>query len=175
MTLASDEPRWSDFSPLLQRGVFCSLATRCPVGDFLTAQLGIDPAYVRDRIATVFVDGSVVDDLATATLRPGSTLTLSAAMPGLVGATLRRGGFYSAMRSEISWKADDDAPKLPDAPPDTIRLKLFNSVLREIGPGVLGRGVLIDRADAVGALQRWCSDVGDAPEGRWVALRVGAR
>jgi hypothetical protein len=173
--IASEEQRWSDFSGLLQRGVFCPLAARCSVGDFLTGQLGIDPAYVRDRIATVFLDGSVVDDLAAATLRPGSTLTLSAAMPGLVGATLRKGGFYSAMRSEISWKAGDDAPQLPEGPPDTIRLKLFNTVLREIGPVVLARGVLIDRTEAIGTLGAWCGEASDTPGGRWITLQVASR
>ena len=174
VTITSGEPRWSDFAGLLQRGVFCPLAGTCSVGEFLTEELGIDPDYVRDRIATVFLDGSVVDDLATATIRPGSTLTLSAAMPGLVGATLRRGGFYSAMRSEISWKAGDDRHDEPDGPRGTIRLKLFNTVLREVGPTVLGRGVLIERAEVTGAIQPWCSPAGDAPTARWVALRVDA-
>jgi len=172
VSIASETPRWDDFGTLLQRGVFCPLAVRCSVQDFLTGQLGIDPDYVRDRIATVFLDGSVVDDLQTATLRPGSTLTLSAAMPGLVGATLRRGGFYSAMRREISWKADDQARQPLDGPPNTIRLKLFNTVLRDIGPTVLRRGVLVDRGEAIGAPGDWCSDVDGAPEGRWVSLRV---
>jgi hypothetical protein len=175
VTITSGEPRWSDFSGLLQRGVFCPLAEPCSVGDFLTGQLAFDPDYVRDRIATVFLDGSVVDDLATATIRPGSTLTLSAAMPGLVGATLRRGGFYSAMRSEISWKAGDDRHDEPDGPPGTIRLKLFNTVLREVGPTVLLRGVLIDRKEATGAIQPWCSPADEAPMARWIALRVDAR
>ena len=174
VAITSGAPRWSDFSGLLQRGVFCPLAGQCSVGDFLTGQLGIDPDYIRDRIATVFLDGSVVDDLATATIRPGSTLTLSAAMPGLVGATLRRGGFYSAMRSEISWKAGDGDFERSGGPPGTIRLKLFNTVLREIGPSVLGRGVLIDRTEAGGPLRPWCIEVDDVPPRPWVALRVGA-
>lgn len=175
VTIASGEPRWSDFSGLLQRGVFCPLAARCSVLDFLTGQVGIDQAYVRDRIATVFLDGSVLDDLAAASLRPGSTLTLSAAMPGLVGASLRKGGFYSAMRSEISWKVDANAPEQGAAPPDTIRLKLFNTVLREIGPTVLRRGVLIDRLEATSAVGAWCEDVSDAPGGTWVSLKVALR
>src|SRR5664280_2432128 len=95
VTITSVEPLWSDFSGLLQRGVFCPLAEPCSVGDFLPGHLAFDPDDVRDRIATVFLDGSVVDDLVTATIPPGSTLTLSAAMPGLVRATQRRGGFYS--------------------------------------------------------------------------------
>ncbi len=174
VTITSGEPRWSDFSGLLQRGVFCPLVGASSVGDFLTGQLGIDPDYIRDRIATVFLDGSVVDDLAIATIRPGSTLTLSAAMPGLVGATLRRSGFYSAMRSEISWKAGDERQEGRDGPPGTIRLKLFNSVLREIGPTVLRRGVVIERAEATGSVQAWCREGGEAPQARWIALRVDA-
>ena len=114
----------------------------------------------------------MVDDLESAELRPGSTLTLSAAMPGLVGATLRKGGFYSAMRSEISWKAGGDASERHDGPPSTIRLKLFNTVLREIGPTVLRRGVLVDRRDATGTVRTWCSDLRDAPGGPWVSLRA---
>jgi hypothetical protein len=175
VTIASEAARWDDLSQLLQRGVFCPLTVRCSVADFLTGQLGIDPDYVRDRIATVFVDGAVVDDLAVATLRPGSTLTLSAAMPGLVGATLRKGGFYSAMRSEISWKGDDDARQPLDGPPGTIRLKLFNSVMREIGPTLLQRGVLVDRREAASVAGAQGTDVTDAPGGTWVSLRVAPR
>jgi hypothetical protein len=172
VTIASETPCWAEFTRLLQGGVFCPIAARCSVQDYLTGQLGIDPDYVRDRIATVFVDGSVVDDLDATPLRPGSTLTLSAAMPGLVGASLRKGGYYSAMRSEISWKADDDAPQRLDGPPDTIRLKLFNTVLRELGPTLLRRGVLVDRREATAALAAWCGDVTNAPEGAWVPLRL---
>jgi hypothetical protein len=175
VTIASEAARWDDLSQLLQRGVFCPLAARCSVADFLTGQLGLDPDYVRDQIATVFVDGAVVDDLAVATLRPGSTLTLSAAMPGLVGATLRKGGFYSAMRSEISWKGDDNARQPLDSPPGTIRLKLFNSVMREIGPTLLQRGVLVDRREAASVARAQGTDVTDAPGGTWVSLRVAPR
>jgi hypothetical protein len=98
VTIASETPYWAEFSRLLQRGVFCPIAARCSVQDYLTRQLGIDPDYVRDRIATVFVDGSVVDDLETTTLRPGSALTLSAASTPLCGrrsagrAMMRRAG-----------------------------------------------------------------------------------
>ena len=96
-------------------------------------------------------------------------------MPGLVGAALRKGGFYSAMRSQISWKADDDAPRQLDGPPDTIRLKLFNTVLRDIGPTLLRHGVLVDRLEAMGAVGAWCSDLNDTTEGEWVSLQVTSR
>jgi hypothetical protein len=37
---------------------------------------------------------------------------------------------------------------------------------------LLRRGVLVDREEATSALGAWCGDVNDAPEGRWVSLRV---
>lgn len=175
LKIASETARWPDLSTLLQRGVFCPLATCCSVQEYLTEQLGIDPDYVRDQIATVFVDGSVVDDLDVTTLQPGSTLTLSAAMPGLVGATLRRGGFYSAMRSEISWKAGDAGMRHVPGPENTIRLKLFNSVMRDIGPSLLRRGILVDRGDAVSALGTWCRELADIHEGEWISVEVTDR
>jgi hypothetical protein len=195
VTITPDPVRWTDFSPLLQRGVFCPLGSPCSVADYLTRDLAIEPGYVRERIATVFLDGSVVDDLEAAMLHPGSTLTLSAAMPGLVGATLRRGGFYAAMRSQISWRTEPGSGAAASSgseaapggahggPPGTIRLKLFNTVLREIGPAVLRRGVTVERGQATGAVRAWCCEAGDAPddttehtpddpEARWVSLRV---
>ena len=49
------------------------------------------------------LDGKPVDDIGAALVQDGSTLALSAAMPGLVGATLRRGGAYSSFRSAITY------------------------------------------------------------------------
>src|SRR6266545_6489005 len=89
------------FAPTLQRGVTVQAAGKASVASFLVDGLGIDPEYVRQRVTTVFLDGAVVDDLELAHLREGSLLALSAAMPGLVGATLRKGGYYGAMRAAI--------------------------------------------------------------------------
>ena len=90
LTVPADRVPWSDLAVMFQRGVVVSISGQRSVADFLTVDLAIDPDYVRRMIATVFVDSMVVDDLENAMLGPGSTLTLSAAMPGLVGATLRR-------------------------------------------------------------------------------------
>lgn len=158
---------WSGFSAVLQRGALTPLTRECSIQDYLTDELGLDPAYVRDRIATVFLDGMVVDDLETAVLRPGSTLTLSAAMPGLVGATLRRGGFYAKMRSEISLGSGADASGQGGVPSGMVRVKLFNLILREVGPALLGRGIVMDREQALASFGEQCDDV--------AALHVGAR
>jgi hypothetical protein len=137
------------FSALLQDGVTVPALTGTSVAAFLTGELGVPPEQVAARISTVFLDGAVVDSLEGATLREGSVLALSAAMPGLVGATLRRGGFYASMRAGIT--CSDDAPaQAPTA--GTIRLKLFNLLIAELGPAVLAHGILIDAATARAAL-----------------------
>lgn len=161
---AADAP-WRALNRLLQQGVWCRAVTPAPLLGFLTAQLGIDDAYVRTRIETIFLDGMVVDDLETSVVHDGSTVTLSAAMPGLVGATLRRGGYYRAMRSGISWSTLAGPDTAAAAGPGLVRVKLFNLVLRELGPQLLGRGVLLDPGPATEALG--ADAVGDAgPDGR---------
>lgn len=104
-------------------------------------QIGVSDDYLDQRIQTIFLDGKVVDNVDTAVIRQGSTLALSAAMPGLAGATLRRGGAYAAMRSQISHKnntVDDSAEN------GTVMLKLFNIVALELGPMFLKQGIWID-------------------------------
>jgi hypothetical protein len=143
---------WRSLDSLLQRGVWWRATTPAPLLPFLIGQLGLGEAYVRDRIETIFIDGMVVDDLDRSVVRDGSTVTLSAAMPGLVGATLRRGGYYKAMRSGISWSTlgDDGLPE--ETGPGLVRVKLFNLILREVGPGLLAEGVLVDAPVATAAL-----------------------
>jgi hypothetical protein len=81
---------------LLQSGFRLALATPCTVAAFLSDRLGLTPEFVAARIQTVFLDGLAVDDLVSALVRPGARLALSGALPGLVGATMRRGGVRPA-------------------------------------------------------------------------------
>lgn len=143
---------WRELNALIQRGVWCRATTPVPLLVFVTEQLGFDEAYVRSRIETIFLDGMVVDDLEGSVVHDGSTVTLSAAMPGLVGATLRRGGYYRAMREGISWSTLADADGPTPAAPGLVRVKLFNLVLREKGADLLRRGVLLDPGPAIEAL-----------------------
>lgn len=138
-------------APLLQRGVDTHATAGVSAFAFLTGELGLEADYVRRRITTVFLDGQVVDDLEAAVLRDGAVLALSAAMPGLVGATLRRGGYYAAMRAAITHAREHPAPERARA---VVRVKLFNLLLEEIGPVLLARGVLLgpeERAALPGA------------------------
>ncbi|MBW2603449.1 MAG: hypothetical protein JRE28_03895 [Deltaproteobacteria bacterium] len=129
------------FSPLLGQGFTLKFQTGISVRDLLCRQINVSGGYLDQRIQTIFLDGKVVDNVDTAVIRQGSTLALSAAMPGLVGATFRRGGAYAAMRSQISHKnntVDDSAVN------GTLVLKLFNLVALELGPIFLKQGIRIN-------------------------------
>lgn len=111
------------------------------VRDFLHGTLGLDSAYVRERVQTILCNGLAVDDL-DAPLPANARLALSAAMPGVVGATLRVGGQYAPMRRDITLKADvtSVAASAPVAP-FWVQVRYFNSVADEQGLALLRRGV----------------------------------
>jgi hypothetical protein len=146
----------------LQRGVAVPAIVPCLVSCFLVDQLGIDPAYVERRISTIFLDGQVVDAPDAATLRDGSVLALSAALPGLVGATLRKGGFYAAMRSDITHAADVPAAA---AAPGVVRVKLFNLLIDELAGTVLRHGILLAHEECVSLLDALGRPVPPSPPG----------
>lgn len=148
-------------SAIFQKGVLCPAQTPTSVQEFLTQQLQFPADYVRDRIATLFLDGMVVDDPNTSIVEDGSTLGLSAAMPGLVGATLRKSGYYAPMRSQINWTTDHAGDTPEKAPAGTVRVKLYNLILREQARAVLARGIMISREDLIELLP---TGVPDAPE-----------
>jgi hypothetical protein len=126
------------FFQLLGHGFSMNVQTGCSVKDLLCQQFGISEDYLDERIKTIFLNAKVVDDVSTANVTEGSTLALSGAMPGLVGAILRSGGFYASMRSQISF--DQNKPSsLPGV--GKITLKLLNLVVKELGPAFLEKGI----------------------------------
>ena len=72
----------------------------------------------------------------------GATLALSAAMPGLVGATFRKAGCLAAFRGSITYRKEDDGAATCHE--GTITLKLFNLLVAEMGPLFLKRGIWIN-------------------------------
>jgi len=117
---------------------------------FVCGQLGVHTAYFEERVQTIFLDSKPVDDVTTVVVRDGSILALSAAMPGLVGATFRKGGRYSWMRKTISHEKEDHDPFEKHA---WVTVKLFNLVLKELGPGFLEMGVWVDVQQVKGFFQ----------------------
>ncbi|HBN08290.1 MAG TPA: hypothetical protein DD435_06490 [Cyanobacteria bacterium UBA8530] len=126
---------------MLLEGVPVSLIKGCSIRSFLCDQLMIEADYVEKRITTVFLDGRVVDSLDEAILRDGSILALSAAMPGLVGATLRRNGFYSAMRASISQDNSLSVQTAVSSSRGIVLVKLFNLLVAELGPVLLRHAI----------------------------------
>ena len=134
---------------LFQKGFFVSVGAGSSVRSLLHDVLGLEPAYIEQRITTIFLDGKPVDDPDGATLRDGSTLSLSGAMPGLVGAAMRRSGPVAALRSSITFgrlSGEFSGRAL-------VRVKLFNMVLNDMGSGFLAAGVLLRTAELVDFLR----------------------
>jgi hypothetical protein len=139
------------FSLLLQQGVLLPLTAPTRLRPFLYHHLDLTPDFVEDYLTTIFLNGRPVDDLDQTTLRPGDTLALSAAMPGLVGATLRRQGLIASFRSTISHRPE--APQGPVTDSSTLKLKLFNLMIETVGPGLLAKGILLPPGDWEAFLQ----------------------
>jgi hypothetical protein len=138
VTFHAPENALPAFRPLLQQGFGVSIETGASLEDLLCRQWGIDRDYVMGRISTLFLDGKPVDDLPASIVDDGATLALSGAMPGLIGATMRRGGVLAAFRSGISYTPRDPAGANRDG---RITVKLFNLLIDELGPRFLTRGI----------------------------------
>ena len=137
-----DENTISIFSIILQQGFKVNARVGCSLKSMLCDQFGVDPEYLSDRIQTIFLDGRPVDDVESTIIIDGATLALSAAMPGLVGATLRSGGPLSVFRSSITHRGEEGKSKIPAE--GMITLKFFNLLVSEMGPAFLERGIWVE-------------------------------
>ena len=147
------------FFQLLGHGFYLKVQTGCSVKELLCNQLGIHEDYLAQRIQTIFLNAKVVDDVNSAMVDRDATLALSGAMPGLVGAILRSGGFYAPMRSQISHEKDSSFTQLKDG---RVTLKLWNLVVKELGPTFLERGIWIQG-----------QEIGSLIERHWDAFKEG--
>jgi hypothetical protein len=120
----------------------------CSVEVFLQQEIGAAPETI-EKIQSIMLEGKPVDDIGSSLVHDGSILALSAAMPGLVGATLRRGGAYSSLRSAITYHETGKAC----APGEGwVSVKIFNLLMAELGPDLLRAGVLLRSSDLLGFL-----------------------
>jgi hypothetical protein len=129
------------FFRFLQMGFFVRAQTGKGIRHILCDQFDLEPDYVLNRIKTIFYNGKPVDDIETAIVEDSSTLALSAAMPGLVGATFRSGGVLSPFRASISYRPGDY--NKADYEEGIVQIKLFNLLVPEVGPGFLKRGIFV--------------------------------
>ncbi len=138
------------FYGILQGGFFVKCRAGTSVRLFLCEDLGLNPRYVDERITTIFIDGSCVDNIDRASLWEGSTLALSSAMPGLAGATLRRKSIYASMRSSITYAEDINKHQEDDV---LIKIKIFNLLIDELGPIFLQRGIFLRESEVIDLLK----------------------
>lgn len=131
------------FFPLLQKGFYIAISTGNLQG-ILCQVCGMDAEMIRDRIQTLFLNGKPVDDMASTYVNDGDCLALSAAMPGLVGATMRSGGVLAGFRHSISHRTKDGQT---DKAGGVLLVKLFNLLIAEMGPRFLRQGILVSADD----------------------------
>jgi len=143
VTLRIPEKYLTSFLPLLQKGVAVKTRVGVTVAEFLCGHFGLSHEYVRKRIQTIFLDGEPVDDEDSARVRDGAVLALSSAMPGLLGATLRKGSPFQSMRREISHR--ENHPWESEKSQGMVTVKLFNFMIPEMAGIVLQRGVTLDK------------------------------
>jgi hypothetical protein len=118
-------------------------------------QIGLAEDYLENRVQTVFLNGHPVDDVNRTTVGEGATVALSAAMPGLVGAVLRKGGVLATLRKNITYRNDASARETCEG---RVIVKLFNMTTREVGPLLLARGIWMEGAELREVLDR-CEDL----------------
>jgi len=143
------------FFQLLQKGFVVKTKVGCSIMTLLCEQLDLSPEYLEKNIQTIFLDSKPVDDLDTTIIRDGSVLALSAAMPGLLGAMLRRGSYYAQMRSEISHRDEIKSMPLQEG---RVIVKLFNLLIPELGPTFFERGIWINTEDLQEFLKKHLND-----------------
>ncbi len=131
------------FHFLLQQGLQIETPLGGSIQDFLVRNLGLNPEIIDEKIQTIFFNGKAVDDPSKALLTDGASLALSGALPGLVGATMRRGGFYSTLRDSITFQG---GPDFQGAQKGSIVVKLFNILLKDFGPRILENGFMIEES-----------------------------
>lgn len=145
---------FSIWMPVLSAGFTVAVPLGRSVRESLCGHLGLPERYLDTQVQTVFLNHQPVDDLERTVLRDGDVLSLSAAMPGLAGATMRRGGFFAGLRFDISHTGKERELREGHG---EITLKLFNTVGRDLGPGFLEQGIAV----AAGAVVRVIGTYGD--------------
>lgn len=125
------------FASLLQHGILVPVDQPVALIPFLLLLPGFTAGYIENTVQTIFINGVAADSLDRS-LPAGSTLALSAAMPGLAGAIFRRQGVHGSLRSQPVAKAEPSAPAC-----GFITLKLFNSIAVDRINDLLTQGVLV--------------------------------
>ncbi|MCX8124592.1 MAG: hypothetical protein N3F66_10575 [Spirochaetes bacterium] len=132
------------FTPILQRGFYVESVVGISVMEFLL-NFGLEKEYIHNNIKTVFLNSKPVDDLNNAIINDNSTLSLSGAMPGLVGAVMRINSPFQSFRMSISHTTSDNEQTHSTKRTGLLNIKLFNTVLSNTANLFIQNGFLVDR------------------------------
>ena len=135
----------------LQNGFYIQTESGINLSLFLTQSCRISENYIQDKIKTVFHNGNPVDNLQNVKLRDNSVVAVSGAMPGLVGAMMRIGSPYAIMRESITEK-DNSIPETGKI--IYVKLKLFNTILHDLGKNFIAKGVIMDKESIVHIIKK---------------------
>ncbi|MFO8032755.1 MAG: hypothetical protein R6U22_09450 [Desulfohalobiaceae bacterium] len=152
--------RWSGLNSLLRQGFYVRVPGGLSLQQVLNQEFGISREYLQDRVQTIFLDSSPVDELEKAYPRAWSVVALSSAMPGLVGATMRKGGYYAALRGDISYQGQAAAKGQQELP---LQIKLFNFLAPELAENFLSRVIILDNSPLLEFVQLQGSSFWAAP------------
>lgn len=141
LCLSLDEEQLPNLFLIMQNGFWLKTRVGCSLQAFLTQELGLSNTFIEERIQTIFLDGKPVDDLETAIIKDGTSMALSSAMPGLVGAAMRRGGFYGTLRSSITYQEKETQRVILEG---NVHIKLYNLLMVELGPLFLSKGICVE-------------------------------
>ena len=131
-----DQPL-TGFASLLQHGILFPVQQPVPLVPFLLSLPGFTAEYIEQTVQTIFINGEPADSLQRE-LGAGTTLALSAAMPGLAGAIFRRQGVHGSLRTR-----PPEQDRTAGVQEGYLTLKLFNSIAFERVGDLLTQGILI--------------------------------
>jgi hypothetical protein len=137
LQLALPRHALAGFASLLQHGILLPVERPVTITPLLLSLPGFTREYLETKVQTIFIDGVAADSLDHS-LNPGTTLALSAAMPGLAGAIFRRQGLHGSLRTRPEGHAGAG-----HAAAGFVTLKLFNAIAADRVGDLLSQGILI--------------------------------
>ena len=140
-----DDALKSRFFPLFRKGIQVEIENGLSLAELFREQWEIPAEYIQQRISSVFLDFHPVDDLENTRVADGMVLALSSAMPGLVGAVMRRGLSLSSLRQSITYSEKTFFTSHHNG---IITVKLFNLLVEELSVIFFRMGFRVTIEDA---------------------------
>jgi hypothetical protein len=141
LILRMSETSLAGLHGILEMGGEIQTTAGVTLRELLCDRLVFDRNYIDKRVQTIFHNFKAVDRIDQVRIEDGDVVALSAAMPGLAGATLRKAGVLAAFRKDISHS--DTAEHSGSHQKASVTLKLFNLVAQELGAHLLRQGVWV--------------------------------